>query len=231
MIEAKRNPCNVRLDLIPPEVLLEVSKVFAIGAERYGDYNWQASRMTGEKGPVNHALKHILNYHAGIPDEDGPDLKIHLTHAIVNLMFEYWYEVNKPKDAVKEQFGGQSKMKKNSLPKELRENELFIEVYTNGLVEIQDITKHLVLLEAIKEEQNVYVEVSHDEFDLLVRLCHCLGIPIGGMSINWKKHAHYYFYFGAVEGTYCLSHVVRDALAFEIYKVYSMSHGCLVWKE
>lgn len=95
--EAKRDGCGVRLDLIPPEVLIAVAKVFAVGAERYGEYNWQQSRLKGEHGPVNHALKHILNYSAGMPDEDGPDLKIHLTHAIVNLMFEYWYEDNKYK--------------------------------------------------------------------------------------------------------------------------------------
>ena len=89
MSEAKRNKCGVRFDLIPAECLSEVAKVLAIGAERYGDNNWQESRMTGENGPMNHALKHIINYHAGIPDEDGPELELHLTHAIVNLMFEF----------------------------------------------------------------------------------------------------------------------------------------------
>jgi hypothetical protein len=94
--EPTRDECGIRLDLIPPKCLLEVSKVLAEGAKRYGDENWKLARMTGENGPVNHALKHIVSYHAGIPDDDGPDLKIHLTHAIVNLMFEYWYESKEP---------------------------------------------------------------------------------------------------------------------------------------
>ena len=94
MSEAKRNKCGVRFDLIPSECLIEVAKVLAIGAERYGDNNWQESRMTGENGPMNHAMKHLINYQAGIPDEDGPELEIHLTHAIVNLMFEFWYVKN-----------------------------------------------------------------------------------------------------------------------------------------
>ena len=32
MKEAKRDKCGVRMDLIPGDVLLEVSKVFALGA-------------------------------------------------------------------------------------------------------------------------------------------------------------------------------------------------------
>ena len=93
--EAYRDECGVRFDLIPPEVLIAIAKVFAKGAKRYGDDNWKKSRLKGEHGPINHALKHIVNYSAGIPDEDGPDLKIHLAHAIVNLCFEYFYEYNK----------------------------------------------------------------------------------------------------------------------------------------
>ena len=94
MSEAKRNKCGVRFDIIPAECLIEVAKVLSISAERYGTNNWQKSRMTGENGPMNHALKHLINYQAGIPDEDGPELEIHLTHAIVNLMFEFWYVKN-----------------------------------------------------------------------------------------------------------------------------------------
>ena len=93
--EATRDTCGVRFDLIPAACLIEVAKVLDYGATKYGDCNWQKNRMTGDKGPINHALKHIVNYNAGIPDDDGPDLKIHLTHAIVNLMFEYWYVENK----------------------------------------------------------------------------------------------------------------------------------------
>ena len=92
--KAIRDACDERFDLIPPECLIAVSKVFALGAGKYGDYNWQKERMTGERGPMNHAMKHIMNYRAGIPDEDGDDPAIHLTHAIVNLMFEYWYLKN-----------------------------------------------------------------------------------------------------------------------------------------
>lgn len=92
--EAKRTPINVRYDLIPPTVLKAVAEVFAHGANKYGDYNWQKSRLSEDKSPINHALKHIVNYQAGIPDDESTDPKTHLSHAIVNLMFEYWYEEN-----------------------------------------------------------------------------------------------------------------------------------------
>jgi len=91
MDKAKRDECGVRYDLIPPKILIAIAKVFAKGAARYGDENWKKSRLSGDKSPINHALKHIVNYAAGVPDEDGPDPKIHIEHAIVNLIFEYWY--------------------------------------------------------------------------------------------------------------------------------------------
>lgn len=103
--EAKRFSCGVRLDLIPGDVLIEVSKVFAHGAKKYGDCNWQQSRLKGENGPINHALKHILNYQAGIPDDESDDPKIHLTHAITNLIFEMYYEMHKD-DYPSDKLGG-----------------------------------------------------------------------------------------------------------------------------
>lgn len=96
-MKAKRNPIEYRLDLIPADVILEVSKVLANGAKKYGDNNWKQSRLTGENGPINHALKHILSYQAGIPDDEDPegiDPQIHLRHAITNLIFELYYELH-----------------------------------------------------------------------------------------------------------------------------------------
>jgi len=94
LYEAKRDKCGVRADLIPGDVLLEVAKVFAHGALKYGDENWKRSRLVRENSPANHALKHIFSYQAGIPDDEGDDPKIHLSHAIVNLMFELYYELH-----------------------------------------------------------------------------------------------------------------------------------------
>lgn len=92
--EAKRDKCGVRFDLLPGDVLQEVARAMGKGAERYGDFNWQNSRMRGEDGPINHALKHLNLYNAGIPDDDGPDPKIHLSNALCNIMFELYYELH-----------------------------------------------------------------------------------------------------------------------------------------
>jgi hypothetical protein len=95
--EPTRTKIGVRMDLIPGDVLLEIAKVFAHGAEKYGDNNWKQARLTGDKSALNHCLKHLACYQAGIPDDDGDDPNIHLSHAIVNLMFELHYNLNPEK--------------------------------------------------------------------------------------------------------------------------------------
>jgi len=91
---AKRNPISARFDLIPGDVLEKIAEGFGFGAKKYGDYNWQQSRLTGVDGPVNHALKHINLYNAQIKDDESDDLNIHLRNAIMNLIFEYWYNLH-----------------------------------------------------------------------------------------------------------------------------------------
>ena len=100
--EAKRNAINERYDLIPGEVLTAIAVVLGEGAIKYGELNWQKSRLTGNKSPINHALKHIINYQAKIKDDESDDLKVHLSHAIVNLMFEYWWALNNDQEIVTE---------------------------------------------------------------------------------------------------------------------------------
>ena len=92
--EPSRAAIGVRFDLIPGDALIEVAKVFSKGAAVHGDNNWRKARLKGDKGPINHAAKHLANYQAGIPDDDGPDRNIHLSHAIVNLMFELHYNLH-----------------------------------------------------------------------------------------------------------------------------------------
>lgn len=90
MSEAKRNEVDYRFDLIPPEVLLEIAKVFREGEIKYGECNWQEAGLDGHKSPINHALAHINSYQMGQPN-DSKACETHLIHAIVNLMFEYFH--------------------------------------------------------------------------------------------------------------------------------------------
>lgn len=68
----------VRCDLLPPQVLLQVSAVLAEGADKYGEWNWES---IGTNDHINHAQTHILRYMAG--DISEP----HLIHAICRLLF------------------------------------------------------------------------------------------------------------------------------------------------
>lgn len=68
----------VRVDLLPPEVILQVSQVLSEGAEKYGEWNWES---IGIRDHLNHALTHIFRFLTG--DKSEP----HLTHAICRLLF------------------------------------------------------------------------------------------------------------------------------------------------
>lgn len=71
------------MDLIPPLALNEVAKVFAFGANKYGDHNWRGglnwSRLAGA------SLRHITAWISGetLDPESGCS---HLAHAACNIL-------------------------------------------------------------------------------------------------------------------------------------------------
>ena len=72
-----------RMDLIPPNTLLEVGAVFSFGALKYADRNWEKGFTNGRLAGA--ALRHITQWQAGenLDPESGYS---HLTHAICSLM-------------------------------------------------------------------------------------------------------------------------------------------------
>jgi hypothetical protein len=93
--EAKRNPTPFRYDILDPSFLRTMAEIGHYGAEKYGELNWQKSRLTGEKGPVNHMYKHLGAYQLGLPydhKEIGEERRIHLAAIAFNALMEYWYE-------------------------------------------------------------------------------------------------------------------------------------------
>ena len=92
--EAKRDPVPYRYDLIPPECLAEIAKVFGQGAIKYGDYNYQNERLVGHKSPINHSMAHIMKYQ--MSTDAGARVE-ELSHAAVNLIIELFYELNREK--------------------------------------------------------------------------------------------------------------------------------------
>ena len=74
----KQSHIPYRYDLIPPEVLGDVAKVLAEGADKYGEWNWLKIDTNDH---LNHAIAHIYLF---LSDDQSED---HLNHAICRLMF------------------------------------------------------------------------------------------------------------------------------------------------
>lgn len=66
------------MDLLPQKTLLEVSKILAGSAIKYGENNWRGLSIETN---LNHALVHIFAWLAGDRQDD------HLNHATCRLMF------------------------------------------------------------------------------------------------------------------------------------------------
>lgn len=93
--EAIRDPVTYRYDVLLPSFLRMMARIGAFGAQKYGDLNWQKSRLAGDKGPVNHIMAHLTAYILREPydhPEVGTDRKIHLAAIAFNAMMEFWYE-------------------------------------------------------------------------------------------------------------------------------------------
>ena len=72
-----------RMDLIAPELLEEVGKVLAYGAEKYGVRNWELGMDWGR--PYAAALRHMNAWQRG-EDVDPETGLSHMAHAACNLM-------------------------------------------------------------------------------------------------------------------------------------------------
>ena len=67
-----------RMDLIPPEGLFEIAKVFTYGADKYDDWNWCKGLRWGRT--VAASLRHIFQWIGGEDDDKETGLS-HLAHA------------------------------------------------------------------------------------------------------------------------------------------------------
>ena len=84
---ASRNDIGkIRLDLIPPEALLELGEVFGEGAIRHGDENWKKGMPNSVV--INHMMRHLLLYMKG--DRDEP----HMGKVMFGCCVLIWNEAN-----------------------------------------------------------------------------------------------------------------------------------------
>ena len=82
---------KLRLDLISPVFEAQLAKALTFGANKYGDYNWQAGiHYLSILGSLK---RHINNFERRIDIDDESGLH-HLAHAASNLMFLVHYTQN-----------------------------------------------------------------------------------------------------------------------------------------
>lgn len=96
---ANRYGVDYRYDLLDSEFIYALACIAHYGANKYGDTNWQKSRLTGGKGPINHLEKHLADYKSGADYEHsavGTHRKYQLAAIAFNAMMEFWYETNFP---------------------------------------------------------------------------------------------------------------------------------------
>jgi hypothetical protein len=79
-----------RYDLIPTECLKRLAELYARGADKYGDCNWQKAETEEEyQRFVASAFRHFEQWRAGDTDED------HAMGAIWNIIAYEWHKQHK----------------------------------------------------------------------------------------------------------------------------------------
>jgi len=89
----KKDKGKPRVELVPPEFIIDLSKVLQFGADKYGRDNWRKglpwTRIYAS------ALRHLLAWVGGEKYDKESGMP-HLLHAIANLMFLYEYNYTHP---------------------------------------------------------------------------------------------------------------------------------------
>lgn len=78
-----------RVDLIPCDALMSVGEVFAYGAEKYGEHNWENGLPWGKL--FGSTLRHLFKWATGEDRDDESGLP-HLSHAATDvlMLLAYW---------------------------------------------------------------------------------------------------------------------------------------------
>lgn len=76
-----------RPDLIPPECLWRLARLYQHGAEHYGEHNWE--KGIPDANYIASLERHILKYRLGWDDED------HLASAVFNLFGLMFNEIKR----------------------------------------------------------------------------------------------------------------------------------------
>lgn len=88
-IAIKHDTNKPRLDLLPPEALIEIAHVLSYGADKYGAHNWRNGLNWSRLFAA--ALRHMMAWKMR-ESNDSETHRNHLAHACCCLMFLMVYE-------------------------------------------------------------------------------------------------------------------------------------------
>lgn len=93
---AKRSELKPRYDLIPASPLRRLAARYAMGAERYGEYNWQKGLPISDT--LNHVIDHLLRYKEQLNSPNVPfDPDDDLAAAAWGVFALMYYEERSPR--------------------------------------------------------------------------------------------------------------------------------------
>jgi len=104
-MEAKRDKVKYRYDVLYWNFIHVMAEIGAIGAEKYGEFNYQQQGLERDKSPINHIANHLREFIEKQPydhKELGNNRKYHLAAIAFNAMMQYWHE-DHPQDASKKE--------------------------------------------------------------------------------------------------------------------------------
>lgn len=84
---------KLQFSLIPPEIKLYLAEVLTFGAKKYAPNNWQKIDV---KRYYDALERHMNAFQLGEENDEESGMH-HLKHALTNMMFITWLELNKPK--------------------------------------------------------------------------------------------------------------------------------------
>jgi len=80
---------KLRMDLLPPDVLVALAEVLTDGAAKYGDRNWEEGMAWSR--PYAALMRHLLAFWGG-QDTDPESGHPHMWHVLTNAAFLVAYQ-------------------------------------------------------------------------------------------------------------------------------------------
>lgn len=85
------NTGKIRFDLIAPEALVELAKVYTAGAEKYNDDNWR--KGMSYRACLGSLERHLKKWELGLKNDPETDCH-HLAHVAWNALTLFVYELH-----------------------------------------------------------------------------------------------------------------------------------------